>query len=194
MYHEYHQLILVIPMENNNALSLKDASSLIPGLPSLITLKRMSAAGKLDSALTGHAPGRYKTRLYDPARLAAIFIDSKPSDSAAPPPQHQFAQRLDKSLEAAPLREASAISDDIQALRIAVAEMRQQIIDLKPHLEDLAATKRALQLKYDAENQALRQQRDALMADIKEMRTKSAEMDMAHVHSKLNQIALRLGA
>ena len=188
-------------MQIDKALSLKDAATLVKGLPSLITLKRWSAAGKLDSALAGESTGRYKARLYDPQKLVAICANAARDNRVDEP--HLDLESLSRppSLPSStaipddrPTTILSSGPDDIADLHSVIAILQQQIEDMRPLLSDLAATKRALQMKYDAENQLLRQQRDTLLTEVAAMRGKDANLDLARVQSQLSQIASKLGA
>lgn len=205
--YEYHRDQLKIPMILMREapippMSLKDASERIPDLPSLVTLKRMSAAGKLDKAVVGTAPGRYQSRLYDCKKLAEICASGKkaaqdtPAPLATPPlprPQSPQVHEPGPPHEAlgsmAPTLSHAAIED----IKKMMTGLQQEVAGMKAQIDDLFAIKRALQVKYDAENQALRSQRDELKAEVALLRTRESQVDAVRLLSKINQISSKLG-
>lgn len=174
-------------------LTLKDASRSIPQLPSMVTLKRLSASGKLDDAVVGLTPGRYQSRLYDRQKLLEICGSTKKSLPAADPTPHLAPQEANQ-LEQQPQQSgARADAQSVEDLKRTMLSLQQQIASMKAHVDDLVATKRTLQLKYDAENQVLRAQRDELKAEVAQLRSRDTQIDAARLLSKINQIASKLG-
>lgn len=163
---------------------LKNAPRLRPNLPSLVTLKRMSAAGKLKDAVVGETEGRYKAALYDLDKLEQIC--GRGLRAVQPSTGIEYS----KAPMSAPALEPQVGSPDIVA---AIARMEEKMAQLSVQVEALTMVRRNLQIKYDAENDLLRQQRDEYSRDLKALKGGGSAMDLAQISKRLALICSKLG-
>ncbi len=129
-----------------STLTLRQMSEL-PGFPAHVTLKRYAAAGRLTGALALAQAGT-RGRTYDVEAVRRILQLPQPQPPApALPPA---------SIPASP----SLIPDLLERM----GRMESGLNAVRACLEDLTQTRKALQLKYDAEVTALREQIAQLQA------------------------------
>lgn len=195
-------------------VSLREAVEQRSSLPSLATLKRMSAAGLLGEAVAGRTDSRYPTTLYDLERLVDICnvrrqatstgwaknargtLPSYPATriQAGTPPTSAAGPGLPvPSVPLTPSAPQAIAAADLQKVLELVVALQDQVKVLAGEVEGLNTARRALQLKYDAENHALRQKHDEQALELRTLRSAGSALDGALILKKLNLIGSKLG-
>lgn len=189
-------------------VTLKEAPAARAFLPSHATLKRMSAAGELDAAVAGHTTGRYPATLYDLDRLLDVCSNRGQAAKAAQTQRFRPGASPDASLpkkvqmpgapakpaanQDSPPEHAREVADTGRILEAVVA-LAGEVQQLRDEVAGLNVARRSLQLKYDGENQTLRQQVQDQAQEIKALRAAGSGLDAALVLKRLTLIGSRLG-
>jgi len=175
--------------------------------PSLITLKRWSAAGLLDKAKAvpaGSVRAKYqyarvrnlvKAKIQRNRRSQAAGKRAASGKSAARGAEPSRVDDADQDHE--PNETSQLIKVDLEQLtsvvtaelskitQTALAVSRQQIMD---GLANLDATRKMLMQRYDAEFHLLRSRVEELTAENKRLRAEAGDLDGARIVSSLNHI------